>query len=174
MSKKEIILLKALELFASKGYDATSTRQIATEAQVSEGLIFRHFNNKEGLLEAVLQQGINRATQYITPILEMTDPRQIIESSICLPIHVPVEEHEFWKLLYNLKWQRANYPQEAFALLQQKLTSAFESLGFEYPELEARLIEIYIDGLATEILLRGGEPTALTQKILTKYFKNEH
>ena len=71
-------------------------------------------------------------------------------------------------------WQRANYPQEAFALLQQKLTSAFESLGFEYPELEARLIEIYIDGLATEILLRGGEPTALTQKILTKYFKNEH
>ena len=56
-SKKENILNAALELFALEGYYATSTSAIAKKAGVSEGLIFRHFKNKEGLLEAIFQMG---------------------------------------------------------------------------------------------------------------------
>ena len=41
----------ALLLFIERGYHATSTRLIAYEAGVSEGLIFRHYTNKEGLLK---------------------------------------------------------------------------------------------------------------------------
>ena len=37
----------ALLLFIERGYHATSTRLIAQEARVSEGLIFRHYTNKE-------------------------------------------------------------------------------------------------------------------------------
>lgn len=174
MAKKELIRSKALQLFASQGYNATSTRQIAIEAQVSEGLIFRHFQNKEGLLESVLQQGLEKAAAYIAPILQMEQPESVIKTAISLPMNVPENEHEFWKLLYTLKWQRAHYPQEAFNRLQQKLTWAFEKLNYPVPELEAQLIEIYIDGLATEILLRNGNPSNLTNLILSKYFKHEY
>jgi AcrR family transcriptional regulator len=48
--KKELILQTALRLFSEQGYEATPTNRIAKEAGVSEGLIFRHFENKEGLL----------------------------------------------------------------------------------------------------------------------------
>ena len=55
--KKEKILQAALELFAKEGFYATSTSKVAKTAGVSEGLIFRHFGNKEGLLHAVLDEG---------------------------------------------------------------------------------------------------------------------
>jgi AcrR family transcriptional regulator len=42
----------ASSYFAQNGYAGTSTRAIATEAGVSETLLFRHFGNKSGLFEA--------------------------------------------------------------------------------------------------------------------------
>ena len=56
--KKQHILESALKLFSKEGYEATSTRSIAQEAGVSEGLIFRHFQNKEGLLKYLLERGL--------------------------------------------------------------------------------------------------------------------
>ncbi|MFT4756836.1 MAG: AcrR family transcriptional regulator, partial [Vicingaceae bacterium] len=56
-SKKDLILETALKLFAQNGFSATSTSKIAKAAGVSEGLIFRHFENKEGLLHAILEMG---------------------------------------------------------------------------------------------------------------------
>ncbi len=55
--KQEKILQSALELFAKEGFHATSTNKVAKHAGVSEGLIFRHFGNKEGLLQAILAEG---------------------------------------------------------------------------------------------------------------------
>ena len=52
-NKKEKILLTALELFANEGFKSVTTSKIAKEAGVSEGLIFRHFENKKGLLNAL-------------------------------------------------------------------------------------------------------------------------
>lgn len=48
-SAKAKIERAALTLFAAKGVDGVSTREIAAAAGVSEGLIYRHFKNKDGL-----------------------------------------------------------------------------------------------------------------------------
>ncbi len=53
--KQNTILTSSLKLFAKNGYEATTTRSIAQEAGVSEGLIFRHFQNKEGLLFGLMK-----------------------------------------------------------------------------------------------------------------------
>jgi len=44
--KQERILETALSLFAKDGFSATSTSKVARDAGVSEGLMFRHFENK--------------------------------------------------------------------------------------------------------------------------------
>jgi AcrR family transcriptional regulator len=49
------ILETALGLFAERGFDATSTRQIAQEVGIAEGLIFHYFPTKASLLTAILQ-----------------------------------------------------------------------------------------------------------------------
>lgn len=47
------ILLCAMELFAERGFDGVTTRDIAARAEVSVGLISHHFGSKEGLRQAV-------------------------------------------------------------------------------------------------------------------------
>ena len=54
-ARREQILGRALKLFAAQGFDATSTRQIAKEAGIAEGLIFHYFQTKASLLAALLE-----------------------------------------------------------------------------------------------------------------------
>jgi len=53
-ARREQILKTALKLFAAQGFDATSTRQIAREVGIAEGLIFHYFPTKASLLAAIL------------------------------------------------------------------------------------------------------------------------
>lgn len=169
MTKKEIILQSALTLFASQGYDSTSTSKIAKHAKVSEGLIFRHFENKEGLLEAVMQLGLSKANSSFEIVLNQKDAKKRIKAAITLPFEIDKSDYPFWKLMYTLKWQRGSYNTEAFNAFRVSLEDAFSALNYNQPKEEARLIEILIDGLATEVLLKEQDPTALLNIILNKY-----
>jgi AcrR family transcriptional regulator len=53
-NRKEDILRAAVDLFASKGFQGTKTRDLAAHAKVNEALIFRYFKNKRGLYRAIL------------------------------------------------------------------------------------------------------------------------
>ncbi|AST07775.1 TetR family transcriptional regulator [Anoxybacillus flavithermus] len=56
LSEKQInILQAAIEMFAEKGYAATSTSEIAKRAGVAEGTIFRHYKTKKDLLLAIVK-----------------------------------------------------------------------------------------------------------------------
>lgn len=52
--RRNTIIEAALPLFARKGLAATTTREIAQAAGVSEGLIFKHFPSKAALYEAIV------------------------------------------------------------------------------------------------------------------------
>ena len=70
---REQILERALKLFAAQGFDATSTRQIAKEAGVAEGLIFHYFPTKASLLTAILEdrlEGRRAFRSELRPLLE--------------------------------------------------------------------------------------------------------
>jgi AcrR family transcriptional regulator len=54
-TQKERVVAAASQLFASKGYHGTSTREIARLADVNENTIFRHFERKEDLFWSVLR-----------------------------------------------------------------------------------------------------------------------
>ncbi len=43
----------ALELFAERGVDAVTTREIATACEISEGALYRHFSGKESLAQTL-------------------------------------------------------------------------------------------------------------------------
>ncbi|MRH43696.1 TetR family transcriptional regulator [Aquibacillus halophilus] len=56
--KKVNILVAAIEIFAEKGYSATSTSEIAKRAGVAEGTIFRHYDSKKDLLLGITKPAI--------------------------------------------------------------------------------------------------------------------
>jgi TetR/AcrR family transcriptional regulator, regulator of cefoperazone and chloramphenicol sensitivity len=59
-AKKQALILAALDLFASKGFEVTTTREIAAAAGCAEGLIHRYFKGKAGLLAALLDFRVSR------------------------------------------------------------------------------------------------------------------
>jgi len=55
-SARERVLDSALQVFAEKGFDAATTREIAKVAGVNEVTLFRHFETKRSLFAAVLSE----------------------------------------------------------------------------------------------------------------------
>ena len=86
--KQSNILSAALKLFANEGFASTSTSKVAKQAGVSEGLIFRHFNNKEGLLNAVLQRSHEAAQKMMASIVIESDPLKMIQKTIEMPYNI--------------------------------------------------------------------------------------
>lgn len=71
-TSRENMLLVALRLFAQKGYEATSIFDIAHELQITKGAIYKHFKNKQDILNAIIskmEENDQRfAEQFIMPI----------------------------------------------------------------------------------------------------------
>ncbi|MEU9205109.1 helix-turn-helix domain-containing protein [Streptomyces sp. NPDC048332] len=58
----------ALELFAERGFEATSTRAVAAAAGLSPALVTRHFGSKEGLRTAVDEEVMGRIAQALAQV----------------------------------------------------------------------------------------------------------
>lgn len=168
--KQQKIVDSALELFAKEGYHATSTSKVARHAGVSEGLIFRHFKNKEGLLEAILDEGERRIKLLFVDIVMENDPKEVIRKTLEMTSNIDESDYGFWKLQFKLKWELEVSGDEKMEPLKMALANAFQKLGYQSPELEAGLILLYIDGLGSAVL-KGSSIDAkeMTQFIVKKY-----
>src|SRR5258706_4293810 len=63
-AKRARLMASARELFAERGYAATTTADVARHAGVSEGIVFHQFGSKARLLEAVAagyRRGVGQA-----------------------------------------------------------------------------------------------------------------
>lgn len=168
--KKEKIIAAALKLFAKNGFIATSTRKIAHQACVSEGLIFRHFQNKEGLLNAIIENGKDRLQSVFASIIFENDPKKMIKKTIEVPFEVLKNDQEYWRLQYKLKWELTEYDNSKYEPLIHALTEGFRKLEYQNPELEAEFLVLYIDGFGAS-LLKGiiKNPQEMKNFLLTKY-----
>ena len=72
MQTRTRILQAAQRLFAAKGFEGTTTRDLAQTAGVAEGTLFRHFANKKAILVEVATSGwVDILTDLLTELSEM-------------------------------------------------------------------------------------------------------
>lgn len=74
------ILDAATELFAERGYAASTTREIAQRAGVNEVTVFRHFENKVGILKAMGERFAVQSPDVSAPPVDMNDARSTLLS----------------------------------------------------------------------------------------------
>jgi AcrR family transcriptional regulator len=70
--RRSEISAAARELFAVNGYHATTTRQLAKAAGVSDALLYRHFESKQDLLAHVIDEAISTFGS-LPPLKRMAD-----------------------------------------------------------------------------------------------------
>ncbi len=161
----------ALTLFAHEGFDTTSTNRIAKTAGVSEGLIFKHFGNKLGLLNALMDEVEAKFVNLLQPILNEANPKQAIIQALMMPfISVDQKEFDYWRLTYKLKFRQGYEYHHKMHPLIEKLSWAFSSLGYPHADKEAKLLVQIVDTTSLDIL-RGNleDPEAYKNFLLAKY-----
>lgn len=63
---RERLLVAAIELFGSRGFDATSMRDIATEVGIKAPAVYNHYKSKEELLAAAVTEALGGFNDVIS------------------------------------------------------------------------------------------------------------
>lgn len=83
ITKKSEVVDAALALFMRKGIKATTTRDIALRAGISEGTIYRHFDSKDELAEVVFEENLVYFFKFLRGYLKNTStPVGMLEAFI--------------------------------------------------------------------------------------------
>ncbi|HEX4071522.1 MAG TPA: TetR/AcrR family transcriptional regulator [Planctomycetaceae bacterium] len=97
----EGILQAAVRLFARKGYEATSTREIVEAAGVTKPMIYYYFKNKEGLYEAVLTRFLSQFAVRLRAVVdEPREPRDHLVEVVWAHLEYCREHRDFAKFFY--------------------------------------------------------------------------
>ncbi len=73
----------AAELFAQKGYRATTVREIADAAGILSGSLYHHFDSKESIGDEILSGFINAVlANYRAAVASAADPRAALEQIV--------------------------------------------------------------------------------------------
>ena len=73
---KDRMIAVAKHLFSTAGYENTTTVAIAREARTSESQLVKHFGSKEGLLEAIFEDGWAKLRMQMTSLQTISSPRK--------------------------------------------------------------------------------------------------
>ena len=175
-SSKENILDAALKLFSSNGYFNTSTRQIAKQANISNGLLYNYFKSKEELLTEIVRKSFKILDETI-----VSDKKESAEAKISKTI-----EH-FFELIKN--------KQKAIRMMAQmglqtgkfdfinkmiskkyveevnKLKISLKEIDSSFNDVEANLLMATLDGIMFQVLVMGDIIPKDTMKsaLLEKY-----
>ncbi|WP_422106592.1 TetR/AcrR family transcriptional regulator [Winogradskyella sp.] len=158
------ILLIALRLFAAKGYFNTSINDIAKAAQISKGLLYSYFDNKEQLLNAAIQYALTEATRLNTEQdMGGSDPKEKFSKTIDTFFVMLTDKKELWSLIVSLAIHVGNIPSvhsiisDTYKGIGIKLKQVLEDLSVENPEEEALKLSALLDGIGIQYLIFGEE-----------------
>jgi len=112
---RELLMKAAIVSFTTLGYDASSTRQIESEAGVRRGLITYHFGNKENLWKSAAAWSLQESTAEMAQTLksaENVDPGSRMRFLVRAYVRFCARSPEFHRLMikegsedgWRLKW----------------------------------------------------------------------
>jgi TetR/AcrR family transcriptional regulator len=84
---RQQLLAGARSLFAQRGYDAVSTRQVADAAKVNPAMIHYYFGSKEGLYEAMLADTFAPLMERLSAVLASGEDKDALGNFFSLYMH---------------------------------------------------------------------------------------
>jgi AcrR family transcriptional regulator len=88
------------ELFAQRGYEATSIEEIAARADVSKPVVYEHFGGKEGLYAVVVDREMQLLLDRFTSALSAPGhPRELLERAALVLLDYIEEDTDGFRVL---------------------------------------------------------------------------
>jgi AcrR family transcriptional regulator len=130
---REKILDSAFTLFAEKGYDGTTTKDISALAGVNEVTIFRNFGSKEILFRQVIQEKLPLQSIRSIVDFDMEGPmEEVLLRNARKVLETLKENRHFLMMLVGEIWRHPQFKDdvstEAFENAAQYLAGGLQSL----------------------------------------------
>ncbi|MFD1715014.1 TetR/AcrR family transcriptional regulator [Amnibacterium flavum] len=158
------ILAAAAELFAERGYGATTTRAIAEKVGIRQASLYYHFAGKDEILLELLETSVRPSLAYLTDLLRHPDPAVALAALAILDVDTLIATpHNIGTLYLSHEVLEPRF--ESFRQAREALREAYSELcGRIGTHLDAdflgacclQLVELVIT------LRRDGEPPAST------------
>ena len=152
-------------------------RAIADRAGVSVGLLYTHFEGKDGLLRALFEASMADVRASFAEAEAEGPPARRIERLVRASFAILRRRETFWRLSYGVRMQDAvlaglgdrvlTWTDEIRRVLERYLREA----GFPEPEIEAALLFALIDGVSQHYVLDPARYPldAVVERIVARY-----
>ncbi len=179
VQKRNQILEGALEIFLHQGYEGTSMDRVATAAGVSKITIYKHFEDKEGLFVALIEQVTTQRFNQVFGTLSLAeDPTKVLQHIAQKFLQLVSGDEEYVAFLRLIIGESGRFPELAqlfIKALPQKvwhvLSQYFAShpeLNLPHPEAAARIFTGTLMSYAmTQHLLHGQQIAPMEPEVLT-------
>jgi AcrR family transcriptional regulator len=154
--RREQLILVGRQLFAERGFDATSIEEISARAKVSKPVVYEHFGGKEGLYAVVVDREVNALLERITTALTAGHPRELLEQAALALLDYIEQETNGFRVL--VRESPVMSPSGNFSSVLNDVAHQVEHiLGAEFKSrgYDPKLAELYSQALVGMVALTG-------------------
>jgi AcrR family transcriptional regulator len=165
---RDTILQVARRLFVRQGYTATSTRQIALDAEIGKATVYHHFRNKRAIVLALMEQNIEGTRPALEAVRAESDPcrriQMIVEGNLRFYFDagdiLQIIQREVRDGVAKVQTEYRACQRELSILIEETLKQGSEQGVFRSidPAEGARLLMVMIEGTNALTSLGGEQP----------------
>lgn len=102
-NRLQAVLDAGAKLFATKGYKATTMRDIASEAGMLPGSLYYHFESKQDLLLEIYRQAVSDIQQRLDSAIQaQSDPWDRFETAVTRHIETILDKNHYAKVMIGV------------------------------------------------------------------------
>ena len=154
--RRQQLLVVGRSLFAERGFEATSTEEIAARAGVSKPIVYEHFGGKEGLYAVVVDREMQSLLDRVTGALTAGHPRELLEQAALALLTYIEDETDGFRILVrdspvaSTTGTFSSLLNDIASQVEYILAREFRSRGFE-----PKLAGLYSQALVGMVALTG-------------------
>lgn len=154
--RREQVIAVGRQLFAERGFDATSMEEVAARAKVSKPVVYEHFGNKDGLYAVVVDREARGLLDRVAAALTDGHPRQMLEQAALALLDYVEEETDGFRVLVQeapVMSQTGNFSSvlnDVAHRVEHILGAEFKTRGYD-----PKLAELYSQALVGMVGLVG-------------------
>jgi AcrR family transcriptional regulator len=154
--RREQLIIIGRQLFAERGFDATSIEEVAARAKVSKPIVYEHFGGKEGLYAVVVDREVRSLLDRVGAALTAGHPRELLEQAALALLDYIEEETNGFRVLVreapvmSTSGNFSSVLNDVAHRVEHILGAEFKSRGYD-----PKLAELYSQALVGMVGLVG-------------------
>ncbi len=182
--QKKHIMKSAVRVLARKGFQSTKMADIAAEADVSYGLVYHYFSNKEQILSELLEEALEKGYENLRRTLEAPGtPWDRLQTFIIRTLQSFQEHPEFFIVLYQAlhdeethkKWRELAQAKRCLMIDAMRCLiiegQAAGQIAQDDPDQLVLILLSFFHGLSCAATVREGKLPMIDAHIVLRLFK---